>query len=140
VKRAGLLLALALALPACGGGGVGAGSVATTVQRYDAYPPDTISVSASDPRSLPCRRDAAGLAHEATLFVEHEGPYSVYPADLAYVVLREELADFQTRRCDLQLLGHALANALTPAQRRVLLTKTPHVMSAFMRRSLAGIS
>ena len=134
MKRTGLLVALVLA--GCGGGAAGH----TTVQRYDAYPPDTISVSAGDPRSLPCRRDAAGLAHEATLFVEHEGPYSVYPADLAYVVLREELADFQTRRCDPKLLGRALANALTPPQRRVLLTKTPHVMSEFMRRSLAAVS
>lgn len=138
MRRAALLVAL-LVLAGCGGGGAG-GSGHTTVQRYDAYPADTISVATDRPRSQECRRDAAGLAHESTLFVEHEGPYSVYPADLAYVVLREELADFQTRRCDPKLLGRALAGALSPAQRRVLLTKTPHVMSEFMSRALAAVS
>jgi hypothetical protein len=110
----------------------------TTVQRYDIYPADTISVPTTNPESLACRHDAVGLARSSAQFVAHNGPASVYPADLYYVLMREELADFGARRCDAKLLGNALVRRLTPPQRRVLLTHAPHPMDIALRQALAA--
>jgi hypothetical protein len=111
----------------------------TTVQRYDIYPADTISVPSSDPESPACRRESVGLARASARFVAHYGPASVYPADLYYVLMREELADFDARRCDAKLLGSALVHRLSPAQRRVLVTHAPHPMAVALRQALAAV-
>jgi hypothetical protein len=110
----------------------------TTVQRYDVYPADTISVPATSPESQACRRDAVGLARASAGFVAHSGPESVYPADLSYVLMREGVADFDARRCDPKLLGSALVRRLSASQRRVLVTHAPSPMAAVLRRALSA--
>ena len=140
--RAGLAAAAAtvgVTLVACGCGSSHRGAIGhTTVQRYDIYPADTISVPTKDPASKACRQEAVGLARTAVRFVAHYGPASVYPADLYYVLMREELADFDARRCDSKLLGRALAQRLTPPQRRVLVTRAPRPMAVELRRALSA--
>jgi hypothetical protein len=124
-------------LAGCGGGSPTDAVGTTTVQRYDIYPPDTIAVSSRHPDSVPCHRDARALAESASRFVAHWGPASVYPADLAYVVLREELADFETRRCDPVLLGRALDAQLSAKRQAVLLEHAPKPAATFIRKALA---
>lgn len=136
MTRAAPIGAVVLVLAACGGGKV-VGSAHTTVQRYDNYPADTISVATTNPQSGACRQDAVGLAREAGSFVGHHG--TVYPADLSYVVLRETAADFVTRRCDTKLLGHALVRILSPKQRRALVSEAPRPMAAIMSGALAAV-
>jgi hypothetical protein len=110
----------------------------TTVQRYDIYPADTISVPSTNPESLACRRESVGLARASARFVAHYGPASVYPADLYYVLMREELADYEARHCDPKLLGRALVQRLSAPQRRVLLTHAPRPMSLVLRKALSA--
>lgn len=129
----------AAALLACGCGSSHSDATGhTTVQRYDIYPADTISVPSTNPESLACRRESVGLARVSARFVAHYGPASVYPADLYYVLMREELADYQARRCDPKLLGRALVQRLSPSQRRVLVTHAPRPMSAALREALSA--
>ena len=129
----------AVALLACGCGSSHRGATGhTTVQRYDIYPADTISVPSTNPESQACRTGALGLARASAQFVAHNGPASVYPADLSYVLMREELADFDARRCDPKLLGTALVRRLSAAQRRVLVTHAPRPMAAELRRALSA--
>lgn len=135
---AAVTVGVALLACACGSSHRGAAGH-TTVQRYDIYPADTISVPSTNPESGACRQDAVGLARASAQFVAHSGPASVYPADLSYVLLREELADFGARRCDLKLLGSALARRLSAAQRRVLVTHAPRPMAAVLRRALTAV-
>jgi hypothetical protein len=108
------------------------------VQRYDIYPVDTISVPATNPESLACHRDAVGLARASARFVAHYGPASVYPADLYYVLMREEIADFEARRCDPKLLGSALEQGLSASQRRVLVAHAPRPMAVVLRGALSA--
>lgn len=142
MRRAAVVTAAAIAGVALVAGGCGSqqrrAAGHTTVQRYDIYPADTISVPTTNPESLACRRDAVGLANASARFVAHYGPASVYPADLYYVLMREELADFGARRCDAKLLGSALVRRLTAPQRRVLVTHAPHPMALALREALAA--
>ncbi|HZT94675.1 MAG TPA: hypothetical protein VE985_09380 [Gaiellaceae bacterium] len=133
-------IAAAVALPAsgCGAASHRAATGHTTVQRYDIYPADTISVPAKDPQSKACRQGAVGISRASVRFVAHYGPASVYPADLYYVLMREELADFEARRCDPKLLGRALAQRLTAAQRHVLVRHAPRPMALVLRRALSA--
>jgi hypothetical protein len=110
----------------------------TTVQRYDIYPADTISVPSTNPTSRACRHDSVGLAQASALFVAHSNRASVYPADLYYVLMREELADFDTRHCDLKLLGTSLVHVLSARQRRFLVTHAPRRMAVELRHALAA--
>jgi hypothetical protein len=123
----------------CGGGSSHPNAMAhTTVQRYDVYPADTISVSSANPTSKECHSDAVGLAGASAQFVSRSGPKSWYPADLSYVLIREELADFAARKCDPQLLGTALKKKLSPAQRQVLLTHAPRPAADALRQALSA--
>jgi hypothetical protein len=142
VKRASPVAALVIAgiaLLSCGCASSHRGATGrTTVQRYDVYPADTISVPSSNPRSRACRRDSVGLAGSSARFVAHSNRASVYPADLYYVLMREELADFDTRSCDPKLLGSALVHALSAPQRRFLVSHAPRPMAAVLRHALAA--
>lgn len=108
-----------------------------TVRAYDAYPPDTISVAAGAPDSPTCRVDARAFARASVLFVAHSGPESAYPADLYYVLMREELADFEARRCSLGLLGSALDRRLTARQRSTLVADLPREMAHVVQKGIA---
>jgi hypothetical protein len=138
---AAALVVAGLAVAGCGGGSSQprAASGHTTVQAYDIYPPDTISVPSTDPHAPACRADAQALARLSARFVAHYGAASVYPADLSYVIMREELADFGARRCSPALLGDQLDRLLTASQRRVLLAHAPRVMAATLRRALSSV-
>jgi hypothetical protein len=130
-----------LASAGCGGSaghGSTVGAGVTTVGRYDQYPPDTISVPTTNPDSSACRVDARAYARTTTYFVAHSGPQAAYPADLYYVLMREELADFEARRCRRALLGRALEDALTASQRRTLVTDLPTVMADVVRKALTA--
>jgi hypothetical protein len=52
------------------------------------------------------------------------------------MLLRQQLADFEARRCDPGLLGSALEQRLSPSQRRVLLAHASRPMTTVLRRAL----
>jgi hypothetical protein len=52
------------------------------------------------------------------------------------MLLRQQLADFEARRCDPELLGSAIVHRLTPAKRRVLVARASHPVAAALRRAL----
>jgi hypothetical protein len=54
------------------------------------------------------------------------------------MLLRQQLADFEARRCDPKLLGSALEHRLSPSQRRVLLAHASRPMAATLRRALSA--
>jgi hypothetical protein len=70
------------------------------------------------------------------MFLAHVRPHGAYPADLYYVIMREHLAAFQAHRCDVKLLGSAIAHSLTARQRRALLAALPDPMAATVREGL----
>lgn len=128
-----------VALAGCGGASREASTVGkVTVRAYDSYGPDTISVPSTSPDSPTCRLDARAFAKASLEFLAHSGPKAAYPADLYYVIMREELADFEARRCDLALLGRALDSRLTPRQRTALVADLPHEMAGVIRDALAA--
>jgi hypothetical protein len=130
VKRVWVLVFSAL-LAGCGGGGH-RGSV--TVPAYGAYPAQTISGSASPAE---CAKDARLFARDGLLVLAHSGANAAYPADLYYVIIREDFTDFQARRCDPKLLGAELRHRLTEKQRADLLRDLPYAMAAVVRSALA---
>jgi hypothetical protein len=128
-----------VALAGCGGSSPRGGTVGmVTVRAYDAYPPDTISVPSTDPESPTCRVDARAFARASLVFLAHSGPKAAYPADLYYVIMREELADFEARRCSSALLGGAVAGRLSARQRAALLAGLPSEMAASVRGALSA--
>lgn len=130
-----------LALLACGcGSSQHSGSSPTTV-RYGVYPGDTASVAATDPLSRSCHHDATAFARGSVKYLTHYGALAASPADPYYMLLRQQLADFEARRCDPKLLGSALKQRLSPSQRRVLLAHASRPMAASLRRafSVAGV-
>jgi len=109
-----------------------------TVPAYGVFPSTTIEGSAADRSgSRTCHADADSFVDGAIGFLAHFGPRAAYPADLNYVIIRSNLADFQARRCDLRLLGRALERRLTPAQRDELVADLPRNMAATVREALA---
>lgn len=122
---------------------VGCGTARTagrtiTVPGYDAYPPNTITVENDSPRSPACRADARAFVSQSRLYLAHEGPQSAYPSDVAYVSMRQGLADFAARRCDPALLGQALRARLTAKQLTALVGYVPRPMAASLRQALAA--
>lgn len=136
-KAAGLLAGLALLICGCGSSHHGQAAGSTTV-RYGIYPGNTSSVSTTNPRSVSCRQDAVAFARGSAQFLTHYGKLAASPADPYYMLLRQQLADFQARRCDPKLLGGALEQRLPPPQRRVLLAHASRPMAAALRRALAA--
>jgi hypothetical protein len=55
------------------------------------------------------------------------------------MLLRQQLADFEARRCDPKLLGSALEHRLSASQRRTLLAHASRPMAAALRRALQSI-
>lgn len=150
IRRAGVLGALALLLATaagCGSAGKAgtAGSametgtvVRVTVPAYDHYPANTIVVDTSSPRSTTCRIDARGFVAQSRLYLVHEGKLAAYPSDVAYLGMRQGLADFDVRHCDPALLGEALQK-LSAKQQAALVSDLPRPMAASVRKALAAV-
>jgi hypothetical protein len=135
---AGLIACVALLL--CGCGSSQPGAAGKTTVRYGIYPGDTATVSTTDPRSDSCHRDAVAFARGSTQFLTHYGALAASPADPYYMLLRQQLADFEGRRCDPKLLGSVLEDQLSPAERRVLLAHASRPMAAALRRALSAVN
>jgi hypothetical protein len=140
VRRAaaGAALLAGVALLACGCGSSGRGETAATTVRYGIYPGATSSVSTTNPRSDSCRQDAGAFARGSAQFLAHYGQLAASPADPYYMLLRQQLADFEARLCDPTLLGRALQHRLSPSDRRVLLAHASRPMAAALRRALSA--
>jgi hypothetical protein len=134
---AGLLAGLALLAGGCGGSSAGREAARTTV-RYAIYPGATASVPTTDPRSASCHQDAVAFARGSAQYLEHYAELAASPADPYYMLLRQQLADFQARRCDPKLLGSALEHHLSRSKRRVLLAHASRPMAASLRQALAA--
>lgn len=135
MRRVTVLLAgVAFLACACGS----SQRAAQTTVRYGIYPGDTSSVSTTDPMSASCRHDAVAFARGSAQFLKHYGALAASPADPYYMLLRQQLADFEARRCDPKLLGSAIARRLSSAERRVLLAHASHPMAEALRRALAA--
>ena len=127
MKRVWVLALAALVLAGCG-----ATRHVTTVGRYGPYPAQTITGSA-DPKE--CALDAHTYARDALAYLAHSGPDAAYPADLYYMMLREDFADFGARGCDPKLLGSALRARLTASQRATLVGSLPTAMADAVRNA-----
>ncbi len=142
MRRSCLLgvLAAAAVLAGCGGSSRHAATGTTTgtvtVPAYGVFPQTTVRGSGSA-RSRDCTTDARAFARGALMFLAHSGPEAAYPADLYYVILREDFADFEARRCDSTLLGAELDRRLTAEQRRSLVDGLPRAMAGAVRAALA---
>ena len=142
MRRAGLVTAAAIAgvaLLACGCGSSNHADGGRTTVRYGVYPGDTTAVTAASPRSEACRHDATAFARGSASFLDHYGPLAASPADPYYMLLREQLADIEARRCDPKLLGNALQQHLSAAERRKLLAHASRPMAAALRRALSAV-
>lgn len=129
MKRVWVLALLGL-LAGCGGGHRGS----VTVPAYGPYAAQTISGAASPEE---CSKDARLFARDALLLLAHSGANAAYPADLYYMIIREDFTDFQARRCDPKLLGAELRGRLTQRQRTDLIADLPYAMGAVIQRGLA---
>lgn len=127
------MAAAALTLLAGCGGSAKRGTV--TVGAYGGFPATTVSESASPAE---CARDARIIARDGRSFLRHYGASAAYPADLYYMIVREDFADFEARSCDPKLLGAALRAGLGAGQRAALAADLPAAMAGLIRRGLAA--
>jgi hypothetical protein len=109
-----------------------------TTVRYGIYPGDTTPVSTTSPRSVSCRRDADAFARGSKKYLTHLGELAASPADPYYMLLRQQLADFEARRCDPELLGSAIGNRLSSSQRRALVAHASRPMATALRRAFSA--
>jgi hypothetical protein len=137
VRRAVVLVA-AVVLLACGCGSFERAEGGHTTVRYGIYPSGTATVSTTDPTSPSCHADADAFARGSRKYLTHYAALAASPADPYYMLLRQQLADFQARNCDPKLLGGALKNRLSPAERRVLLARASQPMAAALRIALSA--
>ena len=105
-----------------------------TLPAYGSFPAQTISGS---PSSAECGKDARIFARDALPLLAHSSTNAAYPADLYYMILREDFADFQGRRCEPALIGAALRDRLTAKQRAALIAYLPTNMADAVRKGLA---
>jgi len=137
VRRAAGVLAGAVLL-LCGCGSSHRGAAPDTTVRYGIYPGATATVPTTNPGSGSCHQDAAAFARGSVEYLTHYGALAASPADPYYMLLRQQLADFQARRCDPQLLGSAIERRLSRSQRRALLAHASRPMAAALRQALAA--
>jgi hypothetical protein len=84
-----------------------------------------------------CRADAGILVRDANGFVTHfDSGAGAYPADLNYVIVRDDLARFRSHGCAPALLGRALTDGLTPARRSKLVAHLPSALAQVLRDAL----
>jgi hypothetical protein len=138
--RAWTVCAAACAISAAGCGSAhrhGEATAPVTVPAYGVFPETTVRAAAARGGGGACRSAATVFADDAVDLLAHFGPRAAYPADLNYVIVRGDLANFRARRCDLGLLGRALERRLTPRQRDDLVADLPRTMGATVRDALA---
>ncbi len=132
MRRLSLLLAvLTLQLAGCGGGSHGH---TQTVGAYGSFAATTVAAAPGGPAN--CRKDGEIFARDAKLFVAHSTTTAAYPADLYYMILREDFADFEARECAPSYLHDPLVHRLSAAERRVLVADLPAAMAATVRAGL----
>lgn len=134
MKRVWVFVLCCAVLAGCGGGGGGGKKHSVVVPAYGEHPATTVSVSSSP---AACAADARIVARDAVAFVQHSTGISAYPADLYYMIIREDLADFEARACAPTLLGGPLRARLTPKQRAVLVDGLPTTLATVIRAGLA---
>jgi hypothetical protein len=125
-------------LLASGCGSSHGGTAAQTTVRYGIYPGGTATVSTTDPTSTSCRQDAVAFARGSVKYLTHYAALAASPADPYYMLLRQQLADFEARHCDPKLLGSAIKGRLPPSKRQVLLAHASHPMAEILRRALTA--
>jgi hypothetical protein len=134
-----VVVALASAvLAGCGGSSDrGASPGQVTVPGYGVTPSTTVSgQDGTGATDRACRVDARTLAQDAQDFLAHFGPTAAYPADLNFVIVREDLARLGSKGCPPALTGRALALALPPAQRRAFVADLPTAMARQVQAAL----
>lgn len=129
MKRVWMCGLAAAFLSGCGGAKRGT----VTVPGYGGFPATTVSEAANPAE---CARDAQIIARDGRSFLRHYGAQGAYPADLYYMIVREDFADFEARQCEPKLLGAALREHLSPAQRAALAKNLPAAMAGLIRRGL----
>ena len=125
---------LALVLSACGSHDRAA--IRVTSGKYGDYGVQTITVPAGPTSSKLCKADASGFAGQAESFVVKYGSTAASSTDVYYMGMRQELGDFDARRCNPRFLGKALVHQLTAEQRRLLLAELPLSMAKPVRAAL----
>jgi hypothetical protein len=133
MKRVFVAVLVVLVVAGCGGGSPAHRSRTVTIPSYAGFPSTTIVGTYS---ASACARDAAAFAREGRLFAQHSGPDAAYSADTYYIDIRRFYSDFEARDCDPLTLGHALRNALTTKQRRLLVNYLPGDMAQSVRDAL----
>src|SRR5581483_9352502 len=123
----------ALLLAACGGGGHPSGSKPVVVPAYGDHPATTVAAGSGGAN---CAVDAQTFLRDSRIFLDHYGAEAAYPADLYYVILREDFADFQARACAPAVLGKALRAGLSAAERRRFVDALPATMAGVVRQGL----
>jgi hypothetical protein len=110
-----LAVATVFALAACGAGS----------QRASTW-------SAAD-----CESQTGKVLFGAEQVVLYYSPRSYdFPPDIAYIRLRDSVSRFRVHGCDPAILGRALGQELTRAQRRVLLSHLPTPLHRYVSNAL----
>ena len=125
-----------VALAGCGGSERHAQETTrVSVPAYGVFSARTITTTTA-PAGV-CRTDAGTLVLDARDFLAHFGRAAAYPADLNYVIVRDDLARFRSHGCAPAVLGRALSRSLTPAQRSELIANLPSSMARTLRTALS---
>jgi hypothetical protein len=135
----GKLVLLAVGSVLLAGCGSSSRDTAATVSvpAYGLTPATTVTTTTAS--AADCRRDTAILVRDANGFVAHfDSALGAYPADLNYVIVRNDLARFRSHGCDPALLGRALSTGLTAVERRKLVAHLPESMAQTLRAALAS--
>jgi hypothetical protein len=136
----GKLVALVVAtvvLAGCGSSSRNGDEGTVSVGAYGVFPARTATTAPAS--AAVCRTDAGTLAADARAFVVHfDSGAGAYPADLNYVIVRDDLARFRSHGCDPAVLGRALAGRLTPVQRSKLVEHLPGSIAQILHGALAN--
>jgi len=137
--RAWIVCAAACAISSTGCGSAQRHAEATapvTVPAYGVFPETTVRGAKTRGSGGACLSAASVFVDDALDLLAHFGPSAAYPADLNYVIVRDDLANFRSRRCDPGVLGRALERRLTQKQRQDLVADLPRTMGAAIRDAL----
>jgi hypothetical protein len=135
-KLAALLVATVV-LAGCGSSSNQADKGTVSVGAYGVFPARTATTAPAS--AAVCRTDARTLAGDARAFVVHfDSGAGAYPADLNYVIVRDDLARFRSHGCDPAVLGRALTRGLTAVQRGKLVEHLPSSIAGALRDALAA--
>jgi len=127
----------ALVLAGCGGSSRQADSGTLSVGAYGVTPETTVARASTAASMAVCRANARTFARDGLGLLDHFGSAAAYPADLNYVIVREDLARLRSHRCDIRVLGAELRRRLSATQRRQLVDDLPAAMAQAVRESLA---